>query len=168
MGPDAFRKARSPNPFDWEAPATTTIAQAVGQEGEESERRKPRRRAFFDMAVDGVLAGRVEFELASDLLPVTSENFLRLCDGVSVANSSPPPPVKMHEGGDGGGAEAAEERLCYEGSVVSLDMCYPLSRLWRTWVTRTPPPDHAASCRLDCAHKVTAVTNTSSSRVGLI
>ena len=123
MGPDAFRKARAPNPFDWDAPATLA---PVGQEGEESERRKPRRRAFFDMAVDGVPAGRVEFELASDVLPVTSENFLRLCDGVAVASSSSPPPAQQREGGGGGEAEAAEEeqeaeeeRLCYEGSVVS-------------------------------------------------
>lgn len=125
MGPDAFRKARAPSPFDWDA---TTVA-PVGQEGEESERRKPRRRAFFDIAVDGVPAGRVEFELASDLLPVTSENFLRLCNGVAVANSSPPP-AKQHEEG-GGEAEAAEEEqeaseemLCYEGSVVRLQVYY--------------------------------------------
>eukprot|EP00752_Nemacystus_decipiens_P012405 g10992.t1 len=123
MGPDAFRKAGAPNPFDWDAPAPTTAP--VGQEAEESERRKPRRRAFFDMSVDGVAAGRVEFELASDLLPVTSENFLRLCDGVAVASSSSSTPAKQHEGGDGGEAEVVEEEqeagvelLCYEGSVI--------------------------------------------------
>lgn len=126
MGPDAFRKARAPTPFDWEA--TATMTPPVGQEGEESERRKPRRRAFFDMAVDGVPAGRVEFELASDLLPVTSENFLRLCDGVAVASSSSPTPVKQYEGGGGEAEaveeeqEAGEEKLCYEGSVVRLHM----------------------------------------------
>lgn len=138
MGPDAFRKARAPNPFDWDAPATLA---PVGQEGEESERRKPRRRAFFDMAVDGVPAGRVEFELASDVLPVTSENFLRLCDGVAVASSSSPPPAQQREGGGGGEAEAAEEeqeaeeeRLCYEGSVVSLHVLPEVLSLY-PWIT---------------------------------
>lgn len=140
MGPDAFRKARAPNPFDWEA-ETAAVAR-VGQEGEESERRKPRRRAFFDMAVDGVPAGRVEFELASDLLPVTSENFLRLCDGVAVASSSPPPPVMQHEGG-GGEVEAVEEeqgageeRLCFEGSVVCLRCPVSRARSARSVVSR--------------------------------
>ncbi len=135
MGPDAFRKARAPAPFDWDAPAPE------GEEAEESERRRPRRRAFFDMAVDGVPAGRVEFELASDLLPVTSENFLRLCEGVPVAKSSPspspsPPPLKQQQGGGGGEelaeeeegeeegeGEAGEEVLGYEGSVVRCCSC---------------------------------------------
>ena len=130
MGPDAFRKARAPAPFDWEA--APAPAAGRGEEEEDSERRRPRRRAFFDMAVDGVPAGRVEFELASDLLPVTSENFLRLCEGVPVAASSSPslpPPLKQQEGGGGeeaveeeeeeeGEGEAGEEILGYEGSVV--------------------------------------------------
>ncbi|CAM9792795.1 unnamed protein product [Pylaiella littoralis] len=125
MGPDAFRKARAPNPFDWGAtPALAT----EGAVGEESGKRRPRRRAFFDVAVDGVPAGRVEFELASDLLPVTSENFLRLCNGVPVVtNSSCSPQHLQQQAGGGEGAIIEEEeveegvdekKLGYEGSAI--------------------------------------------------
>ncbi|CAM9346142.1 unnamed protein product [Hapterophycus canaliculatus] len=129
MGPDAFRKARAPNPFDWEATAAAA-AEAAGAvdaaQRAESERRSPRRRAFFEMAVDGVPAGRVEFELASDLLPVTSENFLRLCEGVAV-DSTPLQQQQRQQQQAGGGTEEAaqgeekeaeEEILSYEGSVI--------------------------------------------------
>ncbi|CAM9220556.1 unnamed protein product [Scytosiphon promiscuus] len=128
MGPDAFRKARAPNPFEWEATAAAAAeaAAADADKAEESERRRPRRRAFFEMAVDGVSAGRVEFELASDLLPVTSENFLRLCDGVAI--DSKPQQQQRQKQEAGGGAEemvekeeeeeAEEEILSYEGSVI--------------------------------------------------
>lgn len=135
MGPDAFRKARAPNPFDWDESspaATATAPDAAGAAAEErqgeSGRRRPRRRAFFDMSVDGVPAGRVEFELASDVLPVTSENFLRLCNGVTVASAAGEATLLRRQEQSGGGAaaeeeaveeEEEEEELGYEGSVVS-------------------------------------------------
>lgn len=122
MGPDAFRKGRAPNAFDWEAAPQTVVA---GQ-GEVSERRR-RKRVFFDIAVDGVSAGRVEFELAADLLPVTCENFLRLCKGAGVASAlrqgvrlSATDGTQLEPEGGGGGEveDVAEQKLGYEGTVV--------------------------------------------------
>lgn len=116
MGPDAFRKARAPNAFDWEA-------HDGSGDGTAQERRR-RRRAFFDLAVDGVPAGRVEFELASDLLPVTCENFLRLCKGGAVAPKQPRA-LRLHADGaeqegeeESGIEDEEEENLGYEGSKV--------------------------------------------------
>ncbi|KAI6243627.1 Cyclophilin [Aphelenchoides fujianensis] len=40
-----------------------------------------RRRCFFDVAIDGDLAGRIVFELYDDIAPETTENFLQLCTG---------------------------------------------------------------------------------------
>lgn len=90
-----------------------------------------RRRAFLEFEVDGAPVGRVEFELASDLLPVTCENFLRLCNGV-LAPARPRPVLRYAgesnsedtEGGGSSGAveqrpdDEAERILCYEGTQV--------------------------------------------------
>uniref|UniRef100_A0A0G4HJ06 Peptidyl-prolyl cis-trans isomerase n=1 Tax=Chromera velia CCMP2878 TaxID=1169474 RepID=A0A0G4HJ06_9ALVE len=38
-------------------------------------------KVFFDVAIDGEDAGRVEFELFSDVVPKTAENFRALCTG---------------------------------------------------------------------------------------
>merc|ERR1711959_465089 len=38
-------------------------------------------RVFFDMTLDGVAAGRMEFELYADACPKTAENFRALCTG---------------------------------------------------------------------------------------
>merc|ERR1712112_450576 len=40
-----------------------------------------RPRVFFDLNVDGSPIGRVEFELYSDIVPKTAENFRALCTG---------------------------------------------------------------------------------------
>ncbi|XP_071107686.1 peptidyl-prolyl cis-trans isomerase-like [Haliotis cracherodii] len=40
-----------------------------------------RPRVFFDMTVDGQSAGRIVFELYSDVVPKTAENFRALCTG---------------------------------------------------------------------------------------
>merc|ERR1712240_273092 len=40
-----------------------------------------RPRVFFDLNVDGSPLGRVEFELYSDIVPKTAENFRALCTG---------------------------------------------------------------------------------------
>lgn len=124
FGPDAFRKARAPNAFDWES--TTMIGSDSGH-GLELDRRR-RRRAFFDMAVDGVAAGRVEFELAADILPVTCENFLRLCKGVGVmprvrravrvsTTGENLDQVEEEDGQDS--VDEPEVKLGYEGTLVS-------------------------------------------------
>jgi len=38
-------------------------------------------KVYFDMNVDGELAGRIEFELRADVAPKTAENFRALCTG---------------------------------------------------------------------------------------
>nr|ACD62432.1 peptidyl-prolyl cis-trans isomerase 2 [Exserohilum turcicum] len=40
-----------------------------------------RPRVFFDIAIGGAKAGRVAFELYSDIVPKTAENFRALCTG---------------------------------------------------------------------------------------
>lgn len=111
MGPDAFRKARAPTPFDWEAPHV-----------QPKEERRSRRRAFFDITVDGVDAGRVEFELAADLLPVTCENFVRLCKGVPApeVHKSCIPTEEQAVGEEQGLTEEPKRILCYQGTMVSI------------------------------------------------
>ncbi|EDU45049.1 PpiB Peptidyl-prolyl cis-trans isomerase rotamase - cyclophilin family [Pyrenophora tritici-repentis] len=44
-----------------------------------AETKRPR--VFFDIAIGGVKAGRVAFELYSDIVPKTAENFRALCTG---------------------------------------------------------------------------------------
>ena len=41
----------------------------------------PLPRVFFDMTIGGEAAGRIEFELFSDYVPKTAENFRALCTG---------------------------------------------------------------------------------------
>lgn len=124
MGPDAFRKARAPNAFDWEAQHQECVA-GDDSGGRAVQERRRRRRSFFDMVVDGVPAGRVEFELASDLLPVTCDNFLRLCEGDAVAPRQPRA-LRLHADGveqDEGEEDVEdeeEEKLGYEGTKVRL------------------------------------------------
>lgn len=72
----------------------------------------------------------MEFELASDLLPVTCENFVRLCNGV-LAPTRPRPLLRYagesnsedSENGSSGAVEQGpddeDERIfCYEGTQV--------------------------------------------------
>lgn len=40
-----------------------------------------RPKVFFDVTADGVALGRIEFELYSDIVPITAENFRCLCTG---------------------------------------------------------------------------------------
>lgn len=48
-----------------------------------SKKEKERRRAFFDITIDGKVAGRIVFELFNDVAPKTCENFLLLCTGTA-------------------------------------------------------------------------------------
>ncbi|VDN42336.1 unnamed protein product [Gongylonema pulchrum] len=45
--------------------------------------KKDRHRAFFDITIDGRLAGRIVMELYSDVAPRTCHNFLMLCTGMA-------------------------------------------------------------------------------------
>lgn len=60
-GQAGFQRAR-PTPFDFSTPAS-------------------RSRCFFDMSIGSEPLGRVEFELADEVLPVTCLNFRKLCEG---------------------------------------------------------------------------------------
>lgn len=40
-----------------------------------------RPKVFFDITADGAKLGRIEFELYSDIVPITAENFRCLCTG---------------------------------------------------------------------------------------
>ena len=61
-GPEAFLKNVPPTPYDWAA---------------NKEIKRPK--AFFDITIGKAPLGRLTFELASDVLPITVHNFLRLC-----------------------------------------------------------------------------------------
>ena len=45
------------------------------------ESKKARSRVFFDITIGGQPAGRVTFELYTDIVPKTAENFRALCTG---------------------------------------------------------------------------------------
>jgi len=62
-GVDGFKKNVPPTAFDWAAGG------------------KIRPCAFFDLKVEAEVLGRVEIELAEDIVPATVENFRRLCEG---------------------------------------------------------------------------------------
>lgn len=42
---------------------------------------KSNTRVFFDIEIDGIDGGRIEFELFSKDLPLTTENFRAICTG---------------------------------------------------------------------------------------
>jgi cyclophilin family peptidyl-prolyl cis-trans isomerase len=44
-----------------------------------------RPRAFFEIENDGTPLGRLEFELADDVVPKAAENFMKLCSGDNVS-----------------------------------------------------------------------------------
>ncbi|CAN0078523.1 unnamed protein product [Discosporangium mesarthrocarpum] len=118
LGPEAFLKARPPTPFDWEASTEGKGLEKSegGVEVNNGEERR-RKRAFFEMTVDGADAGRVEFELAADLLPVTCENFARLCRGVPLPSrtnigASSYIDMRGEKQGDG------EPMRCYAGTKI--------------------------------------------------
>ncbi|CDO95568.1 unnamed protein product [Kluyveromyces dobzhanskii CBS 2104] len=59
-----------------------------------------RTKTFFDISIGGEAAGRIVFELYSDVVPKTAENFMKLCEGKSGFAKSKP-----------------EVPLCYKGSI---------------------------------------------------
>lgn len=62
-GTDGFRRNVTPTPFNW---TKGGVVRPV---------------AFFDLALDAEPLGRVEFELAEDVVPQTVANFTALCTG---------------------------------------------------------------------------------------
>lgn len=62
-GQEGFRRSVPPTPFDWEAGGAK------------------RPRAFFDVSLDGNKLGKIEIELAEDVVPNTVKNFMLLCEG---------------------------------------------------------------------------------------
>lgn len=51
----------------------------------------PNPRCFMDLSVEGVMVGRVIFELFSDYVPKTAENFRALCTGSAGVNTTGQP-----------------------------------------------------------------------------
>ena len=92
-----------PTPFDWEAGSSSSS----------------RPRAYFDVSIDDEKAGRIEFELASDIVPKTVDNFCKLVEGKAekVGGYKGTKILKIHAGnaimggdvvhGDGSGSHAA-------------------------------------------------------------
>eukprot|EP00940_MAST-03C_sp_MAST-3C-sp2_P002220 g2220.t1 len=54
---------------------------------------------YLDIAIDGVRAGRLSFELRRDVCPKTAENFLLLCTGESIDKLNP-------------------KKLCFKGTQI--------------------------------------------------
>jgi hypothetical protein len=61
-GNDGFKKNVPPTPFNW------------------SKDNIKRPKAFFDMSSNGENMGRLVFELAEDIVPLTVANFISLCN----------------------------------------------------------------------------------------
>ncbi|KAI1723188.1 cyclophilin type peptidyl-prolyl cis-trans isomerase/CLD domain-containing protein [Ditylenchus destructor] len=49
----------------------------------EKKTAQDRRRCFFDVTIDGEVAGRIVMELFDELCPRTCENFAMLCTGLA-------------------------------------------------------------------------------------
>jgi cyclophilin family peptidyl-prolyl cis-trans isomerase len=60
-GSEGFSQFVPPTPFDWSAP------------------KSPRPSAYFEISVDDKSVGRLNFELAEDIVPETVANFKKLC-----------------------------------------------------------------------------------------
>ena len=68
-GQESFLKNKPPTPFNW-----NTVLDIHGKDIE-------RRKAYFDINVDNQPLGRLVFELADDVVPRMTQNFVNLCEG---------------------------------------------------------------------------------------
>lgn len=53
----------------------------MGEEATASETPVQRARCFFDVSIGGINSGRIVFELFTEIVPKTCENFRALCTG---------------------------------------------------------------------------------------
>lgn len=86
LGPQGFKKNHPPTPFDWSKPsplnAINSSRDPLTIPGTEIITSPIRPRAYFDLKIDVDIIGRIQFELADDIVPKTVENFKRLCLGM--------------------------------------------------------------------------------------
>ncbi len=73
LGAEGFKKSAPPAAFDWENTQSAVV---------------PRPKAFFDLSLGSEPLGRIVFELASDVVPKTVENFKLLCTGAGPSGKS--------------------------------------------------------------------------------
>mmetsp|Transcript_11309 Transcript_11309/g.18415 ORF Transcript_11309/g.18415 Transcript_11309/m.18415 type:complete len:280 (-) Transcript_11309:75-914(-) len=90
MGEVGFQKNLPPAPFDWSKGLPNAVSNMVvfsddAQENACSNSAGPpapnRPKVFFDITIEEDRLGRLVVELAHDVVPRTSENFMRLCEG---------------------------------------------------------------------------------------
>lgn len=67
--------------------AEVRVGEAAQAEGEKRKAVLTRPQVFFELAINGKDAGRVEFELFADVVPKCAENFRALCTGEKGKNS---------------------------------------------------------------------------------
>jgi cyclophilin family peptidyl-prolyl cis-trans isomerase len=114
-GAKGFLRHTPPTPFDWEGTSPTSA----------------RPRAYFDVTIDEEKAGRIEFELAQDVVPKTVDNFCKLVEGKAekVEGYKGSKILKVHAGnaimggdvenGDGTGNHAAgSERFIKDENFI--------------------------------------------------
>lgn len=92
-GPDGFVKYRPPTPFNWKQPPSSSSPSSSSV--------PKRKKVFMDISLDKEPIGKIVIELANDILPLTSKNFLLLCQGIG------------QEGGN-----VASTTLGYKGSKI--------------------------------------------------
>ena len=114
-GAKGFLRHTPPTPFDWEGTSPPSA----------------RPRAYFDVTIDDEKAGRIEFELAEDVVPKTVDNFCKLLEGQAekVGGYKGTKILKVHAGnaimggdvenGDGTGSHAAgSERFIKDENFI--------------------------------------------------
>lgn len=70
--PEDFAKFTNPTPFDWSKPSPTASDPSVVA---------ARPKVFFEVSSGGESWGKLEFELAHDVVPKTVDNFVKLVTG---------------------------------------------------------------------------------------
>jgi cyclophilin family peptidyl-prolyl cis-trans isomerase len=94
-GQEGFLKNSPPTAFNWDKKldlGRVSVAPrlapggSIENEAETSEEAPNRRKAFFEMSVDDKVIGKLVFELADEVVPVTVQNFVNLCTGAGKFN----------------------------------------------------------------------------------
>jgi Cyclophilin type peptidyl-prolyl cis-trans isomerase/CLD len=79
-----------------------------------------RKRAYFELDVAGERAGRIEVELATDILPVTCRNFLELCAGTGKLPDGTPLTYKVKQKLQARPAQLHSSFICLRFTCVLL------------------------------------------------